>query len=75
MAEATKVPVAYLAKILQKLARKGIIQTQRGVGGGVSLAKPAADLTYEEAAALAEARRQPRVNGIPAGASGARTPG
>lgn len=45
VADATKVPVAYLAKILQKLARKGIIQTQRGVGGGVSLAKPAAELS------------------------------
>lgn len=45
VAEATKVPVAYLAKILQNLARKGIIHTQRGVGGGVSLAKAAADLT------------------------------
>jgi Rrf2 family transcriptional regulator, nitric oxide-sensitive transcriptional repressor len=45
VAEMTKVPVAYLAKILQGLAKAGIIRTQRGVGGGVALAKPASELT------------------------------
>ncbi|MBM3980523.1 MAG: Rrf2 family transcriptional regulator [Planctomycetes bacterium] len=45
IAEATKVPREYLAKILQGLAKKGIVQTQRGVGGGVSLAKPPGELT------------------------------
>jgi len=45
VADATKVPVAYLAKILQELAKAGIIRTQRGVGGGVALAKPAAELS------------------------------
>jgi len=48
VAERTKVPVAYLAKILQGLARQGIIRTQRGVGGGVTLAKPPQDLTILE---------------------------
>lgn len=45
IAEATRVPRDYLAKILQGLAKKGIVCTQRGVGGGVSLAKEPADLT------------------------------
>jgi Rrf2 family protein len=45
IAEATRVPRDYLAKILQGLAKKGIVQTQRGVGGGVSLAKDPAELT------------------------------
>jgi Rrf2 family protein len=45
IAEATRVPRDYLAKILQDLRRKGIVQTQRGVGGGVSLAKEPAELT------------------------------
>jgi Rrf2 family nitric oxide-sensitive transcriptional repressor len=45
IAEATQVPKDYLAKILQNLAKKGIVSTQRGVGGGVSLAKDAAELT------------------------------
>lgn len=45
IAEATKVPKDYLSKILQNLAKGGIVQTQRGVGGGVSLAKPPNELT------------------------------
>ena len=39
IAEAQSVPQEYLAKILQKLARAGIVTTHRGVGGGVSLAR------------------------------------
>ena len=45
IAEATRVPKDYLSKILQGLAKKGIVQTQRGVGGGISLAKPPSELT------------------------------
>ena len=37
IAEATKVPPAYLSKILQGLKEKGIVRLQRGIGGGVSL--------------------------------------
>ena len=42
---ATKVQQAYLAKIIQGLVKKGIVQTRRGVGGGVTLAKPPEELT------------------------------
>jgi Rrf2 family nitric oxide-sensitive transcriptional repressor len=42
---ATKIKKAYLSKILQGLAKKGIVQTQRGVGGGVSLARSPDQLT------------------------------
>lgn len=45
IADATQVPRDYLAKILQGLAKKGIVTTQRGVGGGVALAKEPAELT------------------------------
>lgn len=45
IADATQVPRDYLAKILQGLAKKGIVATQRGVGGGVSLVKDPADVT------------------------------
>jgi len=45
IAEATKVPKDYLSKILQGLAKKEIVQTQRGVGGGVSLARGPGELT------------------------------
>ena len=45
IADATQVPRDYLAKILQGLSKKGIVTTQRGVGGGVSLARVPAQLT------------------------------
>ena len=45
IAEATLVPKDYLAKILQGLAKEGIVKTQRGVGGGVALAKAPEQLT------------------------------
>jgi Rrf2 family protein len=45
IAEATLVPRDYLSKILQDLAKAGIVRTQRGVGGGVSLARPPEELT------------------------------
>lgn len=45
IAQATRVPKEYLSKILQGLSKKGIVMTQRGVGGGVSLARKPAELT------------------------------
>lgn len=45
IAEATQVPKDYLSKILQGLAKKGIVDTQRGVGGGVSLTKTPEEVT------------------------------
>lgn len=45
IAEATKVPIAYLAKVLQGLRRGDIVQLQRGIGGGVSLARDPSQLT------------------------------
>lgn len=45
IAEVTKVPKAYLSKVLQGLSRGGIVQSQRGVGGGASLAKPVNELS------------------------------
>jgi Rrf2 family protein len=45
IADATRLPRDYLSKILQGLAKKGLVQTQRGVGGGVSLARAAEELT------------------------------
>ena len=45
IADATKVPLAYLSKVLQGLREKGIVRLQRGLGGGVSLAREPAELT------------------------------
>lgn len=45
IAEATKVPQAYLVKVLQSLSGGEIVRLQRGVGGGVSLARDPQELT------------------------------
>jgi Rrf2 family protein len=45
MALACAIPGAFLAKIVHLLGRKGFVSTQRGVGGGVTLARPAKELT------------------------------
>ncbi len=45
IAKVTKVPMAYLSKVLQSLARSGIVVSQRGIGGGVRLAHDPDELT------------------------------
>jgi Rrf2 family transcriptional regulator, nitric oxide-sensitive transcriptional repressor len=45
IAEATRVPKAYLSKVLQGLSRAGVVHSQRGIGGGMTLVKPPAELT------------------------------
>jgi Rrf2 family transcriptional regulator, nitric oxide-sensitive transcriptional repressor len=48
IAEATQVPPSYLSKVLQGLARAGIVQGQRGLGGGFTLARSPAKITILE---------------------------
>jgi len=48
IAEVTKVPSAYLAKVLQNLNHAGLVRSQRGLYGGFSLCKSPADLTIWE---------------------------
>ncbi len=45
IAKSTNVPQAYLAKVLQSLLRSGITQSQRGIKGGIRLARSADELT------------------------------
>ena len=45
IARATKVPAGYLAKVMQDLTAAGLVNSQRGPGGGFSLARPAPELT------------------------------
>jgi Rrf2 family protein len=45
LAVVTQVPPAYLVKVLQALVRAGIVASQRGASGGVTLARPAEKLT------------------------------
>lgn len=44
IAEAAQVPSSYLTKILQTLARAGVLASQKGPGGGFRLARPAAEI-------------------------------
>ena len=48
VAEATKVPKAYLSKVLQGLVHAGIVRSQRGLHGGVTLVKTPEKLTILE---------------------------
>ena len=43
--ERQDVPAAYLAKIVQGLARGGLVRTHPGARGGVSLARPASSIS------------------------------
>ncbi|MHB8791766.1 MAG: RrF2 family transcriptional regulator [Thermoleophilia bacterium] len=45
IARAQYVPKEYLAKIVQKLAQAGIVNTHRGVGGGISLSRAPEEIT------------------------------
>lgn len=40
IAKDTRVPKAYLAKILQSLNRAGLVRAQKGIGGGYALNEP-----------------------------------
>jgi Rrf2 family protein len=55
IAVTTGISASYLAKLVNTLARKGFVHTQRGVRGGVSLAKaPDSMSLYDIALALDE---------------------
>ena len=48
IATATKVPPAYLSKVLQELRKAGLVHSQRGIGGGISLVPSPEELTILE---------------------------
>jgi FeS assembly SUF system regulator len=45
LAAETRLPLPMVSKILKTLAREGILLSHRGVKGGYSLARPAAEIT------------------------------
>ena len=45
IATATLVPKAYLSKVIQGLCRANIMQSKRGLGGGITLVKSPSELT------------------------------
>ena len=48
IADGTKVPSAYLSKVLQSLSRAGLVSSQRGLGGGFTLSVDPSDLSILE---------------------------
>lgn len=48
IAAATRVPAGYLSKVLQALGRAGVVDSQRGLHGGFTLARSAEELTVLE---------------------------
>ncbi|HLO39425.1 MAG TPA: Rrf2 family transcriptional regulator [Phycisphaerales bacterium] len=48
IAEAASIPAPYLAKIIHALGKRGLVLTQRGVGGGVTLARPATEISLHD---------------------------
>jgi Rrf2 family protein len=55
IAEACDIPAPYLAKIIHSLSRLGLVLTQRGIGGGVTLARSAQEITlYDLCQALGD---------------------
>lgn len=53
LAEGVQASPTYMAKLLQQLARAGLVEAHRGRGGGYSLGRPAESITlWEVVAAL-----------------------
>ena len=48
IARASDIPDSFLAKVLQILARAGIVESYRGTGGGFSLLKPVEEITLRQ---------------------------
>ena len=63
IAAVTKVPPAYLAKVLQNLSRHELVNSQRGLHGGFVLGKPADQLTIWQIVQAVEPIR--RINSCP----------
>jgi Rrf2 family protein len=61
IAQATGIPKPYLSKILHALGKAGLLRTKRGAGGGVTLARPADQVTLLDVAQAVEpASNEPR---------------
>jgi Rrf2 family protein len=60
IAEVTLVPRAYLSKVLQSLVKSGVVQSQRGLGGGITLGKSPVELTILEVVNAVEPIRRIR---------------
>lgn len=61
LAEETAAPPNYLGKLLQTLSREGLVRSQKGLGGGFRLARPADQISmYDIVHALEDTMRWTR---------------
>jgi Rrf2 family transcriptional regulator, nitric oxide-sensitive transcriptional repressor len=65
IADAVRVPAGYLSKILQALARAGVVSGQRGVNGGFVLARRPEELSLLDVVRVADGSR--RITACPLG--------
>jgi Rrf2 family protein len=68
IAEITRVPAGYLAKVMQGLSRAGLVHAQRGLHGGFTLAVPAGELTVLDVVQAVDPLR--RIKHCPLGIEG-----
>lgn len=71
LAEEMKAPAPFLGKVLQDLAKKGLLRGKRGRGGGFVLGRPASEIRLADVVLALEGRETledvfPRIQG-PAG--------
>jgi Rrf2 family transcriptional regulator, nitric oxide-sensitive transcriptional repressor len=68
IAAATCVPTGYLSKVMQGLGRARLVQSQRGLHGGFTLARPAGELTVLDVLQAVDPIR--RIRACPLGIKG-----
>jgi Rrf2 family protein len=68
IAEVTRVPAGYLSKVMQALSRAGLVHSQRGLGGGFTLAVAPAGLTVLDVVQAVDPIR--RIKSCPLGLKG-----
>jgi Rrf2 family transcriptional regulator, nitric oxide-sensitive transcriptional repressor len=71
IAEITRVPAGYLAKVMQSLSRARLVNAQRGLHGGFTLAVPAEQLTVLDVVQAVDPLR--RIEHCPLGLKGHQT--
>lgn len=69
IAEATKVPQGYLAKIMQALAKRSLVHSQRGLGGGFILTREPGEISVYDVLVAADTPPQ-RIHECPLGLKG-----
>lgn len=68
IAEATRLRAGYLAKVMQRLCRAGLVHSQRGLHGGFTLARPTDELTVLDVIEAVDPIQ--RIRGCPLGIKG-----